>query len=98
MWVTEKIVVVKGGAKSMVYRIKNWIHIPVVSFISSVTITKKFNIPDFFVGQVETWLCDLRGKVFNFSPLSMLLAEFVIYGLYYIKLHFFFTHFIELLS
>ena len=33
----------------------------------------------FFIGQVETWLCNLRGKVFNFSPLSMLLAMSLLY-------------------
>ena len=39
---------------------------------------------------------DLRGKTFNISPLSMMLAVgFVIYGLYYVKVCSFYTQFVE---
>ena len=72
--------------------------IPFLSFSSLITMARTQKIMLNNSGESEHNLCpvsDLRGSAFSFSPLRIMFAVFVIYGLYYVETVSFYAYFLE---
>ena len=73
-----------------------WIPFLSFSFLITLARTQKTMLNN--SGESEHSLgpvSDLRGSAFSFSPLRIMFAVFVIYGLYYVETIFFYAYFLE---